>query len=265
MRRWRAAWASGSTWMPPGGVTWARCSDAPTVACAAWNRCAPSTGSSRSRKCTPPSRRWHAPIRSPSIRTSWATCPTAPVPSSAVTIGAWRCCPSRPTTYSARVGTATWPATGNWASSSRKAPNPGRRPRRCTSPTRCCRWTTPTSACCRGRRCWRPRPSRHAPGVSPSRWHTPSGSACRSHRTATWCAWRSIRAATATWPAPTPSCAGSTRTCAATRANPCRRDASSLPSPPCSGRWPVKRRWCACWRSWASTRRAWTTVMPTGW
>ena len=45
---------------------------------------------------------------------------------------------------------------------SRKAPSPAPPPPRSTSPTRCCRWTTRTSACCRGRRCSRPKPSTRA-------------------------------------------------------------------------------------------------------
>ena len=74
-------------------------------------RSARNSPASRSRKCTPRSPRSATPIRSRSIRTSSATCPTAPAPSSAATTARWRCSPRKPTTCStAKAPATTWRA-----------------------------------------------------------------------------------------------------------------------------------------------------------
>ena len=148
--------------------------------------------------------------------------------------------------------TTTSRATGSSGNSFPKARRPVRLRRRSTLPTRCCRWTTNTSACCRGRPCSRRKPSMRARrisrGISPTsrtRW-------CRSHPTATLSAWRSIRSATATWPAPMPSCARCTTNCAAIRASRCSSSSSSARSPRCAQKRWARRRCTSILRALAS-------------
>jgi len=202
--------------------------------------------------------------RSRSIHTSWATCHTGPGRSSAATTGRPRCWPNLPTTCSTRTRRATGAprstsrATAGSASSSRKAPSPVRRPRPSTSATRCCRSTMHTSASCPGRRSWRPRPSTRPPTGWHRSWRASRASWCPSPRTATWCAWRSIRTGTSGWRSPTPSCAHCTGSCVPTAGSRCRCGSSSAPPPRCAHKRWAGRKWRGSCGTSALILRHWT-------